>query len=107
MLTVEENRKYWIMCSDYSDEYEDIPIPRKVWKPPGECMNTDKEENRKMREKIISTQEEYETCVRCGKETKYKKSDHIDHRYGYIEGAGQLCFMCSQTRKMHKQGAYE
>jgi|3_EtaG_2_1085321.scaffolds.fasta_scaffold01575_24 hypothetical protein len=29
MLTAEENRKYWIMCSDYSDECEDIPIP---WK---------------------------------------------------------------------------
>jgi hypothetical protein len=25
----------------------------KVFKPPGPCMNTDKEENRKMREKIV------------------------------------------------------
>ena len=79
-------------------------VENKLFKPPGDgCMNTDKEENRKMREKIS----EYETCARCGKETKVKKTDNVDHRYGYIEGVGQLCFMCSQTRKMHKQGAYE
>ena len=26
---------------------------QKLFKPPGDCMNTDKEENRKMREKIV------------------------------------------------------
>ena len=82
-----------------------MDVESKLFKPPGECMNTDKEENHKMREKISS--EEYETCARCGKETKVKKTDNVEHRYGYIEGVGQLCFMCSQTRKMHKQGAYE
>ncbi len=50
---------------------------------------------------------EIEYCVTCGAETKYKKSDHIDYRYGYIEGAGQLCFKCSHIHKMHKQGSYE
>ena len=48
-----------------------------------------------------------EKCVRCGTETKYEKSDNVQWRHGYIEGVGQLCFMCSQTRKMHKQGSYE
>jgi|TARA_B100001964_G_scaffold28827_1_gene29332 hypothetical protein len=33
-------------------------------------------------------------CVRCKKETLYDKEEHIDHRIGYIEGAGQLCLDC-------------
>ena len=49
---------------------------------------------------------EIEICVSCGAETSYKKGDNITYRYGYIEGAGQLCFKCSQTRKMHKTGNY-
>lgn len=84
-----------------------MDVESKLFKPPGECMNTDKEENRKMREKIMKDEEEYETCVRCGKETKVKKNENKIYRYGYIEGVGQLCFMCHQTRKIHKQGAYE
>ena len=44
--------------------------------------------------------------VSCGTETSYKKGDNVTFRYGYIEGAGQLCFKCSQTRKMHKTGNY-
>ena len=87
-----------------SNRYSTI-MDVKLFKPPGECMNTDKEENRKMREKILIP--EYETCVRCGKDTKVKKNDNVMFRYGYIEGAGQLCFMCNQTHKIHKQGAYE
>lgn len=39
-------------------------------------------------------EEEVELCVSCGKETKYKTSDHIDSRLGYIEGAGQMCPRC-------------
>ena len=50
---------------------------------------------------------EVEICVSCGAPTSYKKSDDVTFRYGYIEGAGQLCFKCSQTRKMHKTGSYE
>lgn len=36
----------------------------------------------------------YETCVMCSKETTILKSTHIDFRYGYVEGAGQLCREC-------------
>ena len=50
--------------------------------------------------------EEYDMCVSCGSPTSYKMTDNIVYRYGYIEGAGQLCFECSQTRKMHKTGNY-
>ena len=60
-----------------------------------------------MSEEETKTEEEYDVCVVCGETTKYKKTDNIVYRSGYIEGAGQLCFMCSQTRKMHKQGSYE
>lgn len=35
-----------------------------------------------------------DVCVRCGKETPYLKSTHIDQREYYIEGAGQLCKDC-------------
>ena len=51
--------------------------------------------------------EEVESCVVWGKETSFKKGDDIIFRYGYIQGVGQLCFKCSQTRKMHKTGSYE
>jgi hypothetical protein len=36
----------------------------------------------------------YEICVMCSKETTILKSTHIDFRYGYVEGAGQLCREC-------------
>ena len=45
---------------------------------------------------------EYDTCVVCGKETKYKKSDHIDTRMGYIEGSGQLSSRCNYNRTFIK-----
>ena len=48
--------------------------------------------------------EEYDICITCGKTTSHKKTDNIVFRSGYIEGAGQLCFVCSQTRKLHKTG---
>lgn len=40
-----------------------------------------------------------EHCVICNKETIYKFSDHIDMRYGYIEGVGQLCISCYNGNK--------
>ena len=55
----------------------------------------------------INFEEEYDMCVSCGKVTSHKKTDNIVYRSEYIEGAGQLCFKCSQTRKMHKTGSYE
>ena len=33
-------------------------------------------------------------CVACDKETPYDKEEHIDKRYHYVEGAGQLCKTC-------------
>ena len=50
---------------------------------------------------------EVEICVNRGAPTSFKKDDDITFRYGYIEGVGQLCFVCSQTRKLHKTGSYE
>ena len=33
-------------------------------------------------------------CVSCEVETSYDKTDHVDFRLGYVEGAGQLCLDC-------------
>ena len=33
-------------------------------------------------------------CVSCGKETQYDEFEHIDFRYFYVEGVGQLCLKC-------------
>lgn len=41
--------------------------------------------------------EEYDSCISCGELTKYKKIDHVDNRYGYVDGAGQLCSKCNQN----------
>jgi len=35
-----------------------------------------------------------EKCVICGEATQYRFNDHIDLRYNYVEGAGQLCSKC-------------
>ena len=35
-----------------------------------------------------------DNCVSCKKETLYNKTDHIDFRLGYVDGAGQLCLDC-------------
>ena len=54
--------------------------------------------------------EEYDICVKCGKTTSYKKSDNIVFRSGYIEGAGQLCFVCSQEKCLQgrlRTGSYD
>ena len=37
-----------------------------------------------------------EKCVMCEGETQYNIYDHINIRYGYIEGMGQLCNPCYQ-----------
>lgn len=42
----------------------------------------------------IQTMEEFDKCVLCGELTPYKKSDHVDTREFYVEGAGQLCGGC-------------
>ena len=33
-------------------------------------------------------------CISCKKDTQYDEITHIDMRYYYIEGAGQLCPDC-------------
>jgi hypothetical protein len=33
-------------------------------------------------------------CISCQKDTQYDEMTHIDIRYYYIEGAGQLCPNC-------------
>ena len=35
-----------------------------------------------------------EKCVICGEATQYRFNDHIDYRFNYVEGAGQLCNKC-------------
>ena len=42
-------------------------------------------------------------CVSCGCKTPYEKSDHLDFRLGYIEGAGQLCLDCYENVYMVKR----
>lgn len=41
----------------------------------------------------------YETCVICKCKTNIRKDQPIDERYGYIEGAGQLCHKCYEKIK--------
>jgi len=36
----------------------------------------------------------FEQCIMCGEETTVLKTTHVDFRYGYVEGAGQLCREC-------------
>ena len=36
----------------------------------------------------------YEKCIMCGKETTILKTTHVDFRYGYVDGAGQMCREC-------------
>lgn len=35
-----------------------------------------------------------EKCVICGELTQYRFNDHVDYRFHYVEGAGQLCEKC-------------
>jgi len=42
---------------------------------------------------VVSKMEE---CIVCGVETNEPKDKHIDYRYNYVEGAGQLCSKCAE-----------
>ena len=44
-----------------------------------------------------------DTCILCGAETPYEFETHIDYRYGYVEGAGQLCKSCYDRGTERKQ----
>lgn len=37
---------------------------------------------------------QFEKCVICDKETNVPINQHIDYRYYYVEGSGQLCKKC-------------
>ena len=41
-------------------------------------------------------------CVSCGVESIHDKTDHVDFRLGYVEGAGQLCLDCYDEVYGHK-----
>ena len=43
--------------------------------------------------------DEPEQCLVCGKFSPYTRSTHIDMRIGFIEGAGQGCFMPTNCEK--------
>lgn len=43
-----------------------------------------------------------DTCVICGVDTPYEFQTHIDLRYGYVEGLGQLCEKCHQLDRTEK-----
>ena len=43
---------------------------------------------------VGSSENVFETCIICGKETDVLINTHIDYRYGYVEGAGQCCRQC-------------
>ena len=40
-----------------------------------------------------------EKCVICGEATQYRFNDHIDYRFNYVEGAGQLCNKCGNKEE--------
>lgn len=49
---------------------------------------------------------EYEICISCGEETDVRIDTPIDQRYGYIEGAGQVCSRCSYTNQQYRTEGY-
>ena len=46
----------------------------------------------RIKESLIN--ETKDKCVICGCVTEYDEFDHIDKRYYYVEGAGQVCPKC-------------
>ena len=39
---------------------------------------------------------EMDECVVGGVETNEPKDKHVDYRYNYVDGAGQLCSKCAE-----------
>ena len=56
------------------------------------------------------TDQDYDHCVKCSKITKYKKTDNVTLRSGYIDGAGQLCTECNResifSTQLHREDNY-
>jgi len=40
--------------------------------------------------------QEMDECVVCGVDTNESKDKHVDYRYNYVDGAGQLCSKCAE-----------
>lgn len=38
--------------------------------------------------------ENKDKCVMCGVETPYDVLTHVDYRYNYVDGIGQMCADC-------------
>lgn len=43
-----------------------------------------------------------EICVMCGVETPYDINDHVDFRFGYVDGLGQTCRDCNNTHNVNE-----
>ena len=48
---------------------------------------------------VTTHDETTDKCIVCNAPTQYKRSDHVDYRLNYIEGAGQLCPDCFKTEE--------
>ncbi len=44
-----------------------------------------------------------DNCVCCGNETQYDEFDHIDKRFFYVDGCGQLCAACWNKLYEHEK----
>jgi hypothetical protein len=56
---------------------------------------------RKILKEVMFEEDEFEICIKCGKLTNIEKTSNVVYRSGYIDGAGQLCFICSQTKEKY------
>ena len=65
---------------------DDYGRKKPFWKIKEEIIETIKKEQSKV---------EMDKCIFCDKETQYPKNTHIDYRYNYVEGSGQLCKECA------------
>ncbi len=59
-------------------------------------MNDKTEQIQNSNSDVIS---EMETCVMCDEITNESKDTHVDFRYNYIDGMGQLCVHCAKKYK--------
>ena len=60
-----------------------------------------KEINLLKKKHIKDEKDEYETCIICKCKTNIRRDQPIKDRYGYVEGAGQLCYRC--YKKLYHQ----
>ena len=57
-------------------------------------LNFSSDTARKGIAEVIARKLKKDKCVVCGTFTEYDEFDHIDKRYFYFEGSGQLCSAC-------------